>query len=87
MLSKTFDSDRFGVGGHLPTSPQDMASKRALDPQKWAKSSKNQANNNSNLYNKVENPRFGKNYHTIPLSLGSWSYGCAMCPALKPHAP
>jgi hypothetical protein len=39
MLSKTSDSYRFGVGGHLPTSPQDLASKRGKYPIKSAEKS------------------------------------------------
>jgi hypothetical protein len=33
-LSKTFGLNMISVGVHLPTSSQDLASKRALDPPK-----------------------------------------------------
>jgi hypothetical protein len=37
LLSKISDSYRFGVGGHLPTSPQDMASKKDPKSSKMGK--------------------------------------------------
>jgi hypothetical protein len=49
MLSKTSESYIFGVESHLPTSPQDMASKRAPDPPKMGKIHKNRANNQQNI--------------------------------------
>jgi hypothetical protein len=40
-LSRTFDLYRLEIGNKLPTSPQDLASKRALYPPIMAKISQN----------------------------------------------
>jgi hypothetical protein len=41
MASRTSGLYRLEVGNKLPTSPQDLASKRAQDPPKMAKISQN----------------------------------------------